>query len=58
VELGRGKVNLKGVLDALNAVGFKGWAIVELDKVPDGARTPKDSAIIAKDYLEKLGIKI
>lgn len=58
VELGRGKVNLKGVLDALNAVGFKGWAIVELDKVPDGARTPKDSAIIAKDYLEKLGIRI
>ncbi len=58
VELGRGKVNLKGVLDALNAVGFKGWAIVELDKVPDGVRTPKDSAVIAKDYLEKLGIKI
>jgi inosose dehydratase len=58
VELGRGKVNLKGVLDALNAVGFKGWAIVELDKVPDGVRTPKDSAIIAKEYLEKIGIKI
>ena len=58
VELGRGTVNLKGVLDALNAVGFKGWAIVELDKVPDGVRTPKDSAIIAKEYLEKIGIKI
>ena len=58
VELGRGKVNLKGVFDALNAVGFKGWAVVELDSVPDKARTPKESAVIAKQYLEKNGIKI
>jgi inosose dehydratase len=58
VELGRGKVNLKGVFDALNAVGFKGWAVVELDRVPDDARTPKESAVIAKQYLEKIGIKI
>src|SRR5688572_7437007 len=58
VELGRGKVNLKGVFDALNAVGFKGWAVVELDKVPDAARSPKESAVIAKQYLEKLGLTI
>ena len=58
VELGRGKVNLKGVFDALNAVGFKGWAVVELDRVPDDARTPKESAVIAKQYLEKIGLKI
>lgn len=58
VELGRGKVNLKGVFDALNAAGFKGWAVVELDRVPDKARTPKESALIAKQYLEKLGMTI
>ena len=58
VELGRGKVNLKGVFDALHAVNFKGWAVVELDRVPDDARTPKESAVIAKQYLEKIGMKI
>jgi inosose dehydratase len=53
VELGRGKVDLKGVFAALDQIGFKGWAVVELDRVPDNARTPKDSAIICKDYLQK-----
>jgi inosose dehydratase len=53
VELGRGKVDLKGVFAALGQIGFKGWAVVELDRVPDKARTPKDSAIISKDYLQK-----
>lgn len=53
VELGRGKVDLKGVFAALKQVGFKGWAIVELDRVPDPSRTPKDSAIIAREYLQR-----
>jgi len=52
VELGRGKVNLKRVFDALREVDFSGWAIVELDAVPDPARTPKESAMINKKYLE------
>jgi len=55
VELGRGKVNLPGVFAALNDVKFRGWAVVELDSVPDKARTPKDSALIAKRYLEEHG---
>ena len=59
VELGRGQVNLPGVFQALQRVGFRGWAIVELDRVPDKARTPKDSAIISKKYLEeKLGYTV
>jgi inosose dehydratase len=59
VELGRGKVDLKGVFGALDAIGFRGWAVVELDRVPDNARTPKESAIICRDYLEKtLRLKI
>jgi inosose dehydratase len=52
VELGRGKVDLKRVFDALREVDFSGWAIVELDAVPDPARTPKESAMINKKYLE------
>jgi len=52
VELGRGKVNLKRVFDALREVDFSGWAIVELDAVSDPARTPKESAMINKKYLQ------
>ena len=53
VELGRGTVNLKGVVTALNQIDFQGWGIIELDSVPDKARTPKDCAIISRDYLQK-----
>src|SRR5262245_5612890 len=38
VELGRGRVDLPGVFAALKKAGFKGWAVVELDAVPDKAR--------------------
>ena len=51
VELGRGRVNLPAVFAALNAVSFKGWAIVELDKVPDPGRTPRESAEMNRRYL-------
>jgi inosose dehydratase len=56
VELGRGKVDVPGVFEALRAVGFDGWAIIELDDVPDKARTPKASAEISKRYLAGLGL--
>ena len=59
VELGRGLVDIPAVFEALRKVNFRGWAIVELDKVPDKARTPKESAIISKKYLEeKLGVTV
>jgi inosose dehydratase len=51
VELGRGVVNLPGVFAALGDVHFGGWAIVELDKVPDPGRTPKEAAEVNKRYL-------
>jgi inosose dehydratase len=54
VELGRGKVNLAGVLAALREIGFDGWAVVELDAVPDKSRTPKESALINKAYLDRV----
>jgi len=53
VELGRGSVNLPEVFAALDEVKFEGWAVVELDSVPDKSRTPKESAQISKEYLEK-----
>jgi inosose dehydratase len=53
VELGRGAVDLKGVFAALADVRFRGWAIVELDRVPEPGRTPKESALMNKKYLEE-----
>jgi len=52
VELGRGSVDLRGVFAALRDVHFNGWAVVELDSVPDRGGTPKDAAAISKRYLE------
>lgn len=58
VELGRGKVDVAGVFAALKKINFNGWAVVELDSVPDKARTPKESADISKQYLLKLGLNV
>jgi len=51
VELGRGRVDLKAVFAALNEINFKGWGVVELDRVPDPGRTAKQSAEINRRYL-------
>lgn len=53
VELGRGRVDLPAVFEALDKVNFRGWAIVELDAVPDKSRTPKECGEISKKYLEE-----
>ena len=58
VELGRGKVNLPGVFAALKEVKYRGWAVIELDSVPDKSRTPKECALISKKYLQDLGAGI
>ncbi|MBC7932434.1 MAG: TIM barrel protein, partial [Rubrivivax sp.] len=59
VELGRGRVDLPAVFKSLADVKFRGWAVVELDAVPDKTRTPIDSAMISKKYIEdKLRLKI
>ena len=51
VELGRGRVDVPGVFKALDDIAFAGWAIVELDRVPDASRTPKEAAETNKQYL-------
>jgi inosose dehydratase len=59
VELGRGRVDLPAVFTALKDIKFRGWAVIELDSVPDKSRTPKECAQISKKYVEdKLGMKI
>jgi inosose dehydratase len=59
VELGRGRVDLPAVFAALEKVSYKGWAVVELDRVPDKDRTPKECALISKNYLEqKIGVSV
>lgn len=59
VELGRGVVDLRGVFTALREIGFQGWAVVELDSVPDASRTPKEANAISKRYLEEtIGLRI
>jgi inosose dehydratase len=59
VELGRGLVDIPAFFNAIRKANFRGWAIVELDVVPDKARTPKESAAISKKYLEeKLGMTV
>ena len=59
VELGRGRVDVKGCIAALRDVGFEGWAIVELDRVVDAGGTPKQSAEANRDFVVKqLGLTL
>ena len=45
------RVDLPAVMRALDDVRFSGWLVVELDAVPDNARTPRESAEINRRYL-------
>ena len=59
VELGRGRVDVKGCVAALRAANYDGWAIVELDKVVDPDGSPKASAIANREYVVKqLGLTL
>ena len=59
VELGRGQVDLPAVFHSIHKVNFRGWAVIELDSVPDKARSPKECAMISKKYLEeKLQVRV
>jgi inosose dehydratase len=59
VELGRGRVDVKGCVAALKDAGFDGWTIVELDRVVDPGGSPKASAAANRDYVVKhLGLAL
>jgi inosose dehydratase len=58
VELGRGRVDLTAVFAALEKVKYRGWAVVELDRVTSKTTTAKQSAMISREYLEKkIGVR-
>jgi inosose dehydratase len=50
VEMGRGRVDLKGVIGALREARYRGPAVIELDAVPEPGRTPRESAEINRRY--------
>jgi len=53
VELGRGNIDVKGCIAALREIGFSGWAIVELDRVPDATRSETESTVENRKYIEQ-----
>lgn len=56
LELGEGEVDFPAIVEIMKQANYKGWIMVELDST---TRTPKESALISKKYLEeKLGLKI
>lgn len=59
VELGKGRVDFPAIFAALHKVNFRGWGIVELDRVPKGETlTPKEANASSLRYLrEKFGVQ-
>jgi len=53
-ELGRGMVDLPGVVEVLKGAGFDGWLIVETDETQLGS--PLESAMVSRKYLRSLGL--
>jgi inosose dehydratase len=59
VELGRGRVDVKGCVAALKDSNFNGWAIVELARVDDQGGTPKASAEANRAFVvNQLGLTL
>jgi inosose dehydratase len=54
-ELGKGEVDFPGVLAAMEALGYDGWAIVEQDVLVNDLDAPKQSAARNREYLRSLG---
>jgi inosose dehydratase len=52
-ELGRGRLDVPGLLAALRAIDYAGWLIVEQDS---SWHAPAESARISRDYLRSLGL--
>jgi len=58
-ELGSGRVDLPAIFAALKEVKFRGWGIVELDRVPkNDPHSPKEANALSLHLLrEKYGVK-
>lgn len=57
-EIGAGVVNYPAVLEAIQAVNFRGWIIIELDRYESRPGGPAESARKNKAATEKLGFKV
>jgi len=58
VELGEGSVDLPAVFAALGRIDFDGWGVVELDPRQDAPRTPRESALLSRRYIEAHGFSM
>ena len=58
VELGRGRVDLPAVFDALRDVKYDGWAVVELDSADGTGHSPRQAAAENKRWLESHGFVV
>jgi len=54
-ELGKGDVDFPAILQAVEALGYDGWAIVEQDVLTDDLDAPKRYAKANRDYLRGIG---
>jgi inosose dehydratase len=54
-QLGEGAVDFAAVTDALRALRYDGWIVVEQDVFP-GCGTPEASARRSREYLRRLGL--
>lgn len=55
-ELGRGSVDFPAVIEAMNALGYEGWAVVEQDVLVDDLDAPRQSSQRNREYLRGLGL--
>ena len=54
-ELGKGAVDFAALVRALDAAGYRGWAVVEQDVLP-AMGAPLQSAIRNREYLRTIGL--
>jgi inosose dehydratase len=55
-QLGQGEVNFPGVVQAMQKLGYDGWAIVEQDILSDDLSLPKKISQANRDYLRRIGL--
>jgi inosose dehydratase len=55
-ELGKGEVDFLGVIEAMEGLGYNGWAVVEQDVLSDELDAPRESARRNREYLQKTGL--
>jgi inosose dehydratase len=54
--LGKGEVDFPGVIKAMEALGYDGWAIVEQDVLTDDMDIPRKYSQANRDYLRSIGL--